>query len=232
MFAVAEMREKKSAEEVEAMERAFLIGYHMHTLAMHMCHPGVSSARLRRHRGHRQIQRFGPVIPLDRLAARRDAPQPQRRRRIGSRGRLLLCDAGCETVDGYCSDHTRTYPVSGRFTQKQKEIYNVVLAAHDHVARIVKPHMMYTEIHNAAYMTLAEGAGGAGTAQGHGRRRRGFGCHDDAHAPRTGTRAGHGRTRLRGDGRAEFRLLDDRRPRRQVGNLHLPARRGASNRER
>ena len=41
MFAVAEMREKKSAEEVEAMERAFLIGYQMHTLAMHMCHPGV-----------------------------------------------------------------------------------------------------------------------------------------------------------------------------------------------
>ena len=41
MFAVAEMREKKSAEEVEAMERAFLIGYQMHTLAMKMCRPGV-----------------------------------------------------------------------------------------------------------------------------------------------------------------------------------------------
>ena len=41
MFAVAEMREKKSAEEVEAMARAFLIGYQMQTLAMHMCHPGV-----------------------------------------------------------------------------------------------------------------------------------------------------------------------------------------------
>ena len=77
-----------------------------------------------------------------------------------------MCDAGCETVDGYCSDHTRTYPVSGRFTQKQKEIYNVVLAAHDHVARIVKPHMMYTEIHNAAYMTLAEGLVALGLLKG------------------------------------------------------------------
>ena len=85
---------------------------------------------------------------------------------LSEQGRLLLCDAGCETVDGYCSDHTRTYPVSGRFTQKQKEIYNVVLAAHDHVARIVKPHMMYTEIHNAAYMTLAEGLVALGLLKG------------------------------------------------------------------
>ena len=56
--------------------------------------------------------------------------------------------------------------MSGRFTQKQKEIYDIVLAAHDHVARIVKPHMMYTEIHNAAYMTLAEGLIGAGLVKG------------------------------------------------------------------
>ena len=41
MFAVAEMREKKSAEEIEEMERAFQIGYKMHTLAMKMCRPGV-----------------------------------------------------------------------------------------------------------------------------------------------------------------------------------------------
>ena len=41
MFAVAEMREKKSAEEVEEMERAFRIGYEMHTTAMRMCRPGV-----------------------------------------------------------------------------------------------------------------------------------------------------------------------------------------------
>ena len=78
----------------------------------------------------------------------------------------ILRSAAGETVEGYCSDHTRTYPVSGRFTQKQKDIYNIVLAAHDHVARIVKPHMMYTEVHNAAYMTLAEGLVGLGLLKG------------------------------------------------------------------
>ena len=121
MFAVAEMREKKSAEEIEEMERAFEIGYRMHTLH---CDGTLEE------------------------------------------GRLLLCDAGGETVNNYCSDHTRTYPVSGRFTQKQKDVYNIVLEAHDHVARIVKPHMMYTEIHNAAYLTLAEGLIGLGLLRG------------------------------------------------------------------
>ena len=81
-------------------------------------------------------------------------------------GRLLLCDAGGESLEGYCSDHTRTYPVSGRFTQKQKDVYNIVLAAHDRVAEIVKPHMMYTEIHNAACTVLAEGLIGLGLLRG------------------------------------------------------------------
>ena len=72
-------------------------------------------------------------------------------------GRLLLVDGGGETLSGYCSDHTRTYPVSGKFTDKQRDIYNIVLKAHDDVANLVAPHMMYTEVHRASYLTLAEG---------------------------------------------------------------------------
>ena len=166
MFAVAEMREKKSAEEVEAMERAFLIGYHMHTLAMHMCHPGVIEREIAGAiEGIAKSSGSGLSFPSI-VSQHGETLHNLNADGVLEQGRLLLCDAGCETVDGYCSDHTRTYPVSGRFTQKQKEIYNVVLAAHDHVARIVKPHMMYTEIHNAAYMTLAEGLVALGLLKG------------------------------------------------------------------
>ncbi len=56
--------------------------------------------------------------------------------------------------------------MSGRFTEKQKDVYNIVLAAHDRVAAIVHPHMMYTEVHNAAYMVLAEGLIGLGLLKG------------------------------------------------------------------
>lgn len=66
----------------------------------------------------------------------------------------------------YCSDHTRTYPVSGKFTQKQKDIYNIVLAAHDRVAAMIAPHMPYMDIHNASYRILAEGLISLGLMRG------------------------------------------------------------------
>ena len=82
-------------------------------------------------------------------------------------GRLLLVDAGGENRMNYCSDHTRTYPVSGRFTAQQREIYDIVLACHDHIARIVRPGMMYMqEVHLEAYRKLAEGLVGVGLLKG------------------------------------------------------------------
>lgn len=166
MMAVAEMREKKSAEEVEALERAFQIGYKMHITAMRMCRPGgvereIAGAIEGIAKSYGQGVSFPSIVSqhgetLHNLNA--DG--------VLEEGRLLLCDAGAESVEGYCSDHTRTYPVSGRFTQKQKDIYNIVLEAHDRVAEIVKPHMMYTEVHNTAYTVLAEGLIGLGLLHG------------------------------------------------------------------
>jgi len=166
MMAVAEMRERKSAEEIEALERAFKIGYEMHTTAMRMCRPGVVEREIAGAiegiaKAHGQGVSFPSIVSqhgetLHNLNA--DG--------VLEPGRLLLCDAGAESVEGYCSDHTRTYPVDGRFTERQKEVYNIVLAAHDHVARIARPHMMYSEVHTAAYTVLAEGLVGLGLLKG------------------------------------------------------------------
>ncbi len=166
MFAVAEMREKKSAEEVEEMERAFEIGYEMHTTAMKMCRPGVVERQIAGAiEGIAKSMGQGVSFPSI-VSQHGETLHNLNADGVLEEGRLLLCDAGGESVEGYCSDHTRTYPVSGRFTQQQREIYDIVLAAHDHVANIVKPHMMYTEIHRAAYMTLAEGLVGLGLLKG------------------------------------------------------------------
>lgn len=166
MFAVAEMREKKSAEEVEALERAFHIGYEMHTTAMRMCRPGVVEREIAGAiEGVAKSRGQGVSFPSI-VSQHGETLHNLNADGVLEEGRLLLCDAGGESLEGYCSDHTRTYPVSGRFTQKQKEIYNIVLAAHDRVAEIVKPHMMYTEVHNTAYMMLAEGLIGLGLLQG------------------------------------------------------------------
>lgn len=166
MFAVAEMRETKSSEEVEALERAFGIGYDMHTLAMRMCRPGVVERQIAGAiEGVAKSAGLGVSFPsivsqhgetLHNLCA--DG--------VLTEGRLLLCDAGGEGLDNYCSDHTRTYPVSGRFSPVQREIYEIVLSAHDHVAGIVGPGMMYSEVHNAACLSLAEGLRAVGLIRG------------------------------------------------------------------
>ena len=166
MFAVAEMREKKSAEEVEELERAFRIGYDMHTTAMRMCRPGVVEREIAGAiEGIAKSHGLGVSFPSI-VSQHGETLHNLNSDGVLQSGRLLLCDAGGEALSNYVSDHTRTYPVSGRFTDKQKDIYNLVLAAHDHVARIVKPHMMYTEIHRAAYTVLAEGLIALGLMKG------------------------------------------------------------------
>ena len=165
-IAIVSLRDKKSDEEIREIEDACEIGYRMHTTAMKMCCPG---ARERDIAGAIEgiALEMGEGVSFHSIVTQHgETLHNLNAYGVLEEGRLLLCDAGGETVEGYCSDHTRTYPVSGRFTQKQKDIYNIVLAAHDHVARIVKPHMMYTEVHNAAYMTLAEGLVGLGLLKG------------------------------------------------------------------
>ena len=166
MFAVAEMREKKSPEEIEALERAFHIGYDMHLLAMKMCRPGVIEREISGAiEGIARSKGQGVSFPSI-VSQHGETLHNLNAEGVLEPGRLLLCDAGGESLEGYCSDHTRTYPVSGKFDSRQREIYDIVLAAHDHVARIVRPHMMYTEIHNAAYMVLAEGLVALGLLKG------------------------------------------------------------------
>lgn len=167
MLAVAEMREKKGPEEIEAMERAFHIGYAMHTTAMRMCRAGVVEREIvGALEGIARSMGQGVSFPSI-VSQHGETLHNLNSEGVLENGRLLLCDAGGESLEGYCSDHTRTYPVSGRFTDRQRDIYDIVLNAHDHIARIVRPGMKYhEEIHLEAYRKLAEGLIGVGLLKG------------------------------------------------------------------
>lgn len=73
------------------------------------------------------------------------------------KGRLLVIDSGVSSSKGYACDITRTIPVGGRFTTKQREIYSVVLAAQLVAIAMIKPGVMYREVHLAAARTIASG---------------------------------------------------------------------------
>jgi Xaa-Pro aminopeptidase len=71
-------------------------------------------------------------------------------------GDLLLIDAGCE-LDGYASDITRTFPVNGKFSGPQKDVYEMVLAAQAAALAEVRPGNTWDQPHEAAVRVLAQG---------------------------------------------------------------------------
>ena len=158
MFAVAEMREVKSAEEIEALECAFQLGYAMHTTAMKMCKAGVVEREIAgAMEGIAKSQGLGVSFPSI-VSQHGETLHNLNSDGVLENGRLLLVDAGGESLENYCSDHTRTYPVSGKFTQKQKDIYEIVLRAHDEAPKSMKAGAMYMEeVHKRALLSLAEG---------------------------------------------------------------------------
>ena len=153
--AVVKMRSTKEQQEIIAIDRACDVGYAMHTTAQKLIKPGVTERFIggqvdgiaRSLAGgtsfatifsqHGEIMHGNPS----------DAPLEA--------GRLALCDAGCE-LEYYCSDHTRTMPVTGKFSQRQLEIYSIVEACHDYVLDVAKPGVRYMDVHFAVCRMMTE----------------------------------------------------------------------------
>ena len=71
-------------------------------------------------------------------------------------GNLLLLDLGAK-VKGYCADITRTYPVNGRYSPRQKEIYDIVLKANQEVAKAARPGLTLKDLNEICKKVLADG---------------------------------------------------------------------------
>ncbi|WP_414575961.1 aminopeptidase P family protein [Anabaena sp. CCY 9402-a] len=81
-------------------------------------------------------------------------------------GDLLLADVGAETQMGWAADITRTWPVSGKFSPTQRDVYDIVLAAHDACIATISPGVEYRDIHLLAATVIAEGLVNLGILQG------------------------------------------------------------------
>lgn len=147
IMAVIDQRAVKTAEEIAEIERACAIGYEMHTTAMKMVRPGVTeqeiSGRISGIASARGCMvSFSSIVTMHgEIMHGYPAPRPL------EEGRLLLCDCGAETNENYCSDHTRTTPVSGRFTQRQREIYSIVEECHDYALSVAAPGVKWMDVH-------------------------------------------------------------------------------------
>ena len=154
--AVVEMRSRKSDDEIAELERASVIGYEMHTKAMRMTRPGRTEKFIA---GHIDSVAYSlgakqsfATIYTQHGEIMHGSPSMN----VLEDGRLVLCDCGAETINNYCSDHTRTLPVNGKFTTRQKEIYDIVAECHDYVLDVAKPGVKYFDVHLAVCRHMTE----------------------------------------------------------------------------
>src|SRR6056297_1428864 len=164
--AVVAMRNIKDSYEIEELEKAAAIGYEMHVTAMKMCKPGVYEREISGvlegiPRTYDGMISF-PVI----LSQHGETLHNHYHGNKLEDGKLMLTDAGGETNMHYASDMTRTIPVNGKFNDRQKSIYNIVLEANNRAREMTKPGVPYLDVHTEAARTIIKGLKGLGIMKG------------------------------------------------------------------
>jgi Xaa-Pro aminopeptidase len=163
---IVTLREIKSPEEIVQMEDANAIGVKMHRTVMQHCKPGVSERELFGiAEGIALGMGNGTSFPTI-LSQNGQTLHNHDHSLILEKGRMLLMDAGAENVMNYCSDHTRTLPVSGTFSTLQKEIYETVYQANMAAIANCKPGIQNLENQKIAVTILTQGLQNIGLMKG------------------------------------------------------------------
>ncbi len=163
---IVALREIKEDCEIEEIEKACVTGYKMHIASMVMCKPGKYEHDLAGVVEGIALGADGQISFPVILSQNGETLHNHDHSKVLEEGRLMITDAGAETAMHYASDYTRTVPVSGKYSPKQKEIYDLVVAANDKATSMAKPGIMYKEVHLAVCAVIAEGLQKLGLMKG------------------------------------------------------------------
>lgn len=155
--ALAELRNHKSKDELQEMRRAAAITRDAHKLAMANTRAGITEQELVGHvEGvfvkHGCVPAYNTI-----LSVRGEVLHNHDHGNVLKKGDLVLLDGGAELPSGYCADVTRTWPVDGRFTPQQRDIYDIVLAAELASIDKVAPGARYRDVHLESARVIADG---------------------------------------------------------------------------
>src|SRR5579859_982042 len=163
-----DMRLIKDEHEIGTMKRAADISSQAHRRVMRIARPGLHEYELEAELIHEfrrqgaQAPAYSPIVAGGANACVLHYVQNDALLRDGE---VVLIDAGCE-LDGYASDITRTFPVSGRFSGPQRDIYQLVLSAQAAAIAKVRPGNEWEAPHDAAVKVLAQGMVDLGLCKG------------------------------------------------------------------
>ncbi|MDO9422369.1 MAG: aminopeptidase P N-terminal domain-containing protein [Herminiimonas sp.] len=154
-----EMRLSKDAGEIDIMQRSADIAAAAHRRAMRMARPGLREYHLEAEILHEfrnngsQFPAYGSIVATGANACVLHYRASDAELKDGD---LVLIDAGCE-LDSYASDITRAFPVNGKFSGPQKELYEIVLASQYAAIEETRPGKRFMDGHDAAVKVLAQG---------------------------------------------------------------------------
>lgn len=164
--AVVALRSIKEQCEIEEIEKAIEIAYDMQVMAMQMCKPGIMEQEIfGRIEGIALSKGRGPSFPII-LSINGQTLHNHSHHNILKEGRMMVTDCGAETLMSYSSDITRTTPVGGKFSKRQKDIYNIVLKANVDAINATGPGVSNIDIHFLACRVLASGLKDLGIMKG------------------------------------------------------------------
>ena len=154
---IISMRLVKESCEIEEIDKACDLGYIMHTTARKNCKVGMREQQIVGRMEGAALEHGWGVSFATICSQNGETLHNPYHHQIITPGRLLLIDAGVESNSHYCSDNTRTYPCSGKFTQMQKEIYDLVEGANENAFNLASPGKTYWDVHYATARYLIEG---------------------------------------------------------------------------
>lgn len=175
--AVVSQRSVKAEEEIKEIEDAIDIAVKMHVAAMKMIKPGIYEQKIAGMIEGIAISlgyglSFRPIVSIH-----GETLHNHYYGNLIEAGQLLVNDSGAESKLHYASDITRTLPVSGKFNDRQKEIYQIVLKAEMNAIQSVKPGIPFKDIHLQAAFDIVTGLQEIGLMHGNPEDAVNFGAH-------------------------------------------------------
>lgn len=163
---VIKLRMVKDDLEIKEIIRMVDVAYMMHTTGMKMAKPGLLEQEIAGIVEGIALSYAGPVSFPVILSVNGQTLHNHYHGNVLTEGRMLVIDAGCESDLHYASDITRTVPVGGKFSQRQKEIYEVVLNANLAATKAVKPGIPFKDVHLLAATEITKGLKQLGLVKG------------------------------------------------------------------
>jgi len=166
IMGVVNMRNHKTAEEMVEMDKAANVTADMHIAAMKMVRPGIRESDISAVVAQTAFANNYPLsFPIIATVNGQTLHNHDHSHVIKS-GDLLLLDAGAETEMGYAGDMSSTIPADRKYTQRQKDVYDIQVASHEAAVAMLAPGVPFVDVYEESLRVIMEGMKNLGFAKG------------------------------------------------------------------